>query len=71
MAKYCQEKFTEASNGTEVKVCWRQDKHVHDATLITTIELWLQAQRGGQWGVRPGSYESNLSSCAVNAVSFD
>ncbi|MGY2489910.1 hypothetical protein [Cupriavidus sp. CP313] len=70
MPKYCQEKFTETTNGAEVKVCWRQDKHVHDATLITAIELWLQAERGGQWRVRANSYQSNQSSCSVDAISY-
>lgn len=68
MAKYCQEKFERTSDGKEIIVCWRQDKHVHDATLITTIEQRLGQEQGGQWQVRANSYKSNLQSCPTNAV---
>jgi len=69
MAKYCIEKF-ERDNGQELSVCWRQDKHVHNATLITTIETTLQANRGGTWSVRANSYRSNQSNCG-NATCYD
>ncbi len=70
MAKYCAEKF-ENTGGEEVIVCWRQDKHVHDASTIITIEQRLQTARGGTWSVRSGSYRSNLSSCPTNSVDYD
>ncbi|WDU63101.1 hypothetical protein LRS56_00450 [Pseudomonas poae] len=69
MASYCQEKF-ESNTGAEKRVCWRQDKHVHNAALITTIAIWLGNQYGGTWTVRAGSYESNKSSCGKDAVSY-
>ncbi|MBD9460645.1 hypothetical protein IB241_23420 [Pseudomonas sp. PDM05] len=70
MASYCQEKFTQDGTMTELKVCWRQDKHVHDATLITTIAIWLGTTQGGTWTVRANSYESNKQSCSVGAVTY-
>ena len=70
MAKYCQEKFTQNGTGTEQKVCWRQDKHVHNAALITTIAIWLGVTQGGIWVVRANSYESNKSSCSIDAVEY-
>lgn len=70
MAKYCVEKF-EANTGQEKVICWRQDKHVHDASLITTIEQKLQATYGGAWSVRANSYRSNQQSCPANSVDYD
>jgi hypothetical protein len=70
MAKYCQEKFVNQENGNELIVCWRQDKHVHDASLITTIEQWLQNNHGSNWEVRANSYQSNLQSCSLKAVEY-
>lgn len=70
MAKYCTEKF-ENTSGSEKKVCWRQDKHVHDATLITTIEQKLGTAYGGTWSVRANSYQSNLQSCPTGSVDYD
>ena len=71
MAKYCTEKFENNKTGTEVIVCWRQDKHVHDATLITTIAKKLGTSKGGTWSVRVNSYRSNQSSCPAKAVEYD
>ena len=71
MAKYCQEKFEREDTGAEQSVCWRQDKHVHDAAMITAVEKWLGQQQGGTWSVRANSYQSNLQSCSVNALEYD
>lgn len=71
MAKYCTEKFERESDGREVIVCWRQDKHVHDASLITTIERWLAGAVGaGIWKVRANSYQSNQSNCPDRSVEY-
>jgi hypothetical protein len=70
MAKYCSEKFQEQKTGSEVIVCWRQDKHVHDASLITTIAKKLGTSKGGTWTVRSKSYQSNLSTCPINSVEY-
>ena len=73
MAKYCIEKFEAGAD--ERKVYWRQDKHVHDAALITTIKQWLGTHypvAGSQWDVRANSYRSNQSSPPTdnNAVEY-
>lgn len=72
MAKFCQEKF-ESTTGAEVIVCWRQDRHVHDASTITTIEKKLDDNDDypGTWTVRANSYRSNQSSCPEKAVCWD
>ncbi|MBO6867619.1 MAG: hypothetical protein VXZ18_16175 [Pseudomonadota bacterium] len=59
MAKYCIEKFE--SGMQEKKVYWRQDKHVHNAALITQIEIWLGQNypQPTAWTVRANSYQSN------------
>lgn len=69
MAKYCQEKF-ENERGEEKLVCWRQDKHVHDAGMITAVQQWLATEYGGTWSVRANSYQSNQSSCPDRAVEY-
>ena len=69
MASYCREKF-ENTTGTEKWVCWRQDKHVHDATLITTIAQWLGNTQGGTWSVRANSYQSNQQKCGQNDLEY-
>lgn len=71
MAFYCAEKFERAGSFQELSVCWRQDRHVHDARLITTIERKLGDNRGGTWCVRANSYRSHLSSPPLNAVMYD
>ena len=68
MAKYCIEKFERSDTGKEQIVYWRQDKHVHDATLITTIEKGLSATYQGTWSVRANSYRSNQSNYPESAV---
>ncbi|WP_339428203.1 MULTISPECIES: hypothetical protein [unclassified Pseudomonas] len=70
MATFCQEKFEQTPGGAEKKVCWRQDKHVHNATLITAIEIWLAGQFGGKWTVRANSYESGKQSCSAGSISY-
>jgi hypothetical protein len=56
MAKYCTEKF---ESGTKEKIVyWRQDKHVHNAALIKSVERWLGGQFGGTWTVRANSFRS-------------
>ena len=59
MAKYCIEKYESGIH--EKKVYWRQDKHVHDATMITDIEQWLDQTypQTTPWTVRANSYQSN------------
>lgn len=69
MASYCREKF-ENTAGQEKVVCWRQDKHVHDAAFITTLKQWLGNQFGGTWDVRANSYQSNQSNCPPNSVEY-
>ncbi|HEU0013785.1 MAG TPA: hypothetical protein VFQ45_08880 [Longimicrobium sp.] len=68
MAKYCQEKFEELNDGTEVIVYWRQDQHNHDASFISDVARQLGVVRGGNWQVRKNSYQSNLSSPPDNGV---
>ena len=70
MASYCVEKY-EDDQGNEKKVCWRQDKHVHDASFITTIEKALGATYGNTWHVRVNSYQSNQSKCPENSVDYN
>jgi hypothetical protein len=70
MPKYCAEKF-ENQTGQEIIVCWKQNKHVHDGSLITTIAQRLATSRGGTWTVRVNSYRSNQSSCPANSVEYD
>lgn len=70
MAKYCIEKF-ESDSGAERTVCWRQDKHIHDAGFIVDIEVKLQIRFGGTWQVRANSYRSNQSSCGTNALKYE
>lgn len=70
MAKYCTEKFERMSDGQERVVCWRQDKHVHNASLITDIEQWLSQRLTGMWHVRVNSYQSNQSTCPVNSIDY-
>lgn len=67
MAKYCIEKF-ESGLGLEKVIYWRQDKHVHDATFITTIAQRLATRFGGVWSVRANSYRSNQSTVPPSAV---
>lgn len=59
MGKYFIEKFEAGME--ERKVHWRQDKHVHDASMITAIEKWLDATvpQPVKWTVRANSYQSN------------
>ena len=71
MAKYCIEKFEEHDSGQEYTVCWRQDKHVHDPSFITDIEIKLQIKFGGTWSVRVNSYRANQSSCGSNSLEYD
>ena len=68
MPKYCIEKFESGSN--EVKVYWKQNKHVHDATLITAIEKALGKEKGGKWKVRANSYQSNQSSTPIGGWEY-
>lgn len=70
MARYCTEKFERLSDGREQLVCWRQDKHVHNANMITGVEQWLSVQLTGMWRVRANSYRSNQSNCPQNAVEY-
>lgn len=70
MAQYCSEKFEKGGSPDEVLVCWRQDKHIHDATLINTIVRKLQETRGGTWYVRANSYRSHLQSIPTNGVMY-
>ena len=70
MASYCIEKFERQSDGREQVVCWRQDKHVHDPSLITAIEQWLALTQTGLWQVRASSYRSNQQSCPINSVDY-
>jgi len=70
MAKYCSEKF-ERDNGVEQIVCWRQDKHVHDAAFITTIKQKLGTTYGGIWDVRINSYQPGLSKCPTKSVDYN
>jgi len=69
MAKYCVEKF-ESDTGEEKIVCWKQNKHVHDATLIKTIQKKLETKYAGTWSVRANSYRSNQSRCPENSVEY-
>lgn len=69
MPKYCVEKF-ENTTGAEKKVYWRQDKHVHNAAMITGVKQWLGQQYGGTWDVRANSYESNQSNTPINGVEY-
>ena len=59
MASYCTEKFENTSTGKEVLVYWRQDKHEHNASMITGVKQWLANQHGGTWEVRANSFQSN------------
>lgn len=59
MAKYCTEKFENTTTGAEILVYWRQDKHVHNAAMITSIKQWLGQNHGGTWDVRANSFQSN------------
>jgi len=70
MATYCAEKFENNTTGVEQVVCWRQDKHVHDATLITDIEKKLGVQFGNVWAVRANSYRSGLQSCPDRSTDY-
>ncbi len=70
MPKYCQEKFEETTNGTEIKVCWICTKHDHNPAMITDIEIKLGVKYGGNWAVRINSYESNKSSCSTGAEDY-
>lgn len=70
MAKYCREKYERAADGLEKVVCWRQDKHVHDAALIIAIEQFLNTQFTGTWTVRVNSYQSGQSKCGPKDVSY-
>lgn len=69
MATYCNEKF-EDTTGKEKIVCWRQDKHVHNAALITTLAQWLGTQLGGTWSVRANSYQSGQQKCPLNSLEY-
>ncbi|MEM7581387.1 MAG: hypothetical protein AAF316_16425 [Cyanobacteria bacterium P01_A01_bin.80] len=44
---------------TEQKICWRQEKDIHDVTLITTILKWLEPIKGNTWKIEENSYEYN------------
>lgn len=68
MASYCQEKYEDPTAGTEVIVYWVQNKHVHDASMISKIAARLGEVHGGVWSVRASSYQSNQSSPPVNGV---
>ena len=61
MAKYNTQKFE--AGAQERRVFWRQDKHHHDATVITAIAQWLDRTypqpNGVKWTVRANSYRSN------------
>lgn len=67
---YCIENFQNTASGVMVRVYWRCNKHVHDATLITRVAIWLGTTLGGTWGVRQGSYRSNQSSPPVNGLEY-
>lgn len=70
MAKYNVEKF-ENQNGQEKKVYWKRDKHAHDAALISRVARWLGTEFGGEWHVRPNSFQSNQPEpSGRNAVEF-
>lgn len=71
MAKYCQEKFEHTTTGEERWVYWRQDKHVHDATMITKIETWLGVNQGGTWTVRANSFMSHQSAVPMQATALE
>lgn len=71
MAKYCVEKFEREEDGLEKKVCWRQDKHIHDAKFITTIEKELEKCFTGKWQVRAGSYQYSLQSCPSGSIDYE
>jgi hypothetical protein len=59
MATYAKQKF---EKGAEEKIVyWRQDKHVHNANLISEIARRLGVTYGGTWTVRVNSYESGIS----------
>ena len=70
MASYCIEKFERQADGLEQVVCWRQDKHVHNASLITTIKQWLSLTQTGLWEVRANSYRSNQQTCPQNSLDY-
>jgi hypothetical protein len=71
MASYCHEKFENVGTGKEVLVCWRQDKHVHDAGFITTLKRWLaDAYPETAWEVRANSYRSNQSNCPAGSEEY-
>jgi len=70
MATYCVEKF-ESDNDQEVKVCWRQDKHIHNASFITTIKQKLHNKYGGVWDVRVNSYQSGQQSCPMGSENYE
>lgn len=66
MPKYCKQKFENTQTGEERIYYWRQDKHVHDATIQTDIAKWL----GPEWSPRTNSYQSGLSSPPVNGIEY-
>lgn len=66
MPKYCKQKFENTVTGAEQIVYWRQDKHVHNAALQTTIATWL----GPNWASRGNSYQGNLSHPPENAREY-
>lgn len=70
MAKYCQEKYerTTAGQPAEVIVYWTQNKHDHDASLISAVARRMGEVHGDEWRVRANSYQSNQSSPPVNGV---
>jgi hypothetical protein len=70
VASYCQEKFEQTGTGREQLVCWRQDKHVHDASMIGRVQTWLAGQLGGAWTVRANSFMSNQSKCNLKALEY-
>ncbi len=64
MATYCIEKFENGAR--EMRVYWKCNKHVHDATLITAIARWLDRDYApAGWTVRRNSYQSGQSSAPV------
>lgn len=69
MATYCIEKF-EDNTGKEKIVYWDCNKHVHNASMITSVKQRLQTAYGGTWNVRANSYQSNKSKVPDKAVAL-
>jgi hypothetical protein len=81
MASYDIEKF-EINNTNPVlpnfpserKVYWVQNKHVHNAAMITSVKQWLDQEfphPANKWNVRKNSYQSKQSSPPVDASAVE